>query len=198
MHPQIMTAAPASPYPPFTVARLSSTARRAAWRCIGFANILCALVVGCASPPAARSGADVEAGEAKVPAGRARNAAPDAADESSSPRSPSASLPWLTPSRIRAAVRAHHGDFQACQALGDVLSQRADGMVTVGWAVRANGSVNQVTLGPSTFSSDSINTCVLSVARQVTFPPSAAPAEVSWTVEFRGASRGPLADATPR
>ena len=109
-----------------------------------------------------------------------------------------ADLPWLSPSHIGAAVRAHHRDFQACQALGDVLARRVDGAVTVGWAVRANGSVNRVTLGPSTFASVSINTCVLDVARQVTFPRSAAPTQVSWTVKFRGAPQQPLADATVR
>jgi hypothetical protein len=107
-------------------------------------------------------------------------------------------LPWLSPSHIGAAVRAHHGEFQACQALGDLESRREDGAVTVGWLVRPDGSVNDVTLGPSTFASNSINTCVLDVAKQVTFPRSAAPTNVSWTVKFLGASSGTLASATLR
>jgi len=109
-----------------------------------------------------------------------------------------ADLPWLSPSHIGAAVREHHADFQACQALGDLESQREDGAVTVGWAVQANGSVKGVTLGSSTFVSDDINDCVLGVAKEVTFPASAAPTEVSWTVKFRGAAPAPLADATLR
>ena len=39
---------------------------------------------------------------------------------------------------------------------------------------------------------------LLGVAKQVTFPASAAPTQVSWTVKFRGAPHAPLADATPR
>ena len=105
---------------------------------------------------------------------------------------------WLSPSRVGAAVRAHHEDFQACQALGDLESRREDGAVTVAWAVKADGSVNGVTVGPSTFASRSINACVLDVARQVSFPRSAAPTHVSWTVKFRSAPEGPLADASLR
>jgi hypothetical protein len=109
-----------------------------------------------------------------------------------------ADLPWLSPSHIGAAVRERHADFQACQALGDLESQREDGAVTVGWAVQANGSVKGVTLGSSTFVSNGINDCVLGVAKKVMFPASAAPTQVSWTVKFRGAPPAPLADATVR
>jgi hypothetical protein len=109
-----------------------------------------------------------------------------------------ADLPWLSPSHIGAAVRERHADFQACQALADLESQREDGAVTVGWAVQANGSVKGVTLGSSTFTSHGINACVLSVAKKVMFPASAAPTQVSWTVKFRGAPPAPLADATVR
>lgn len=105
-------------------------------------------------------------------------------------------LDWLSPSHVGAAVRAHHGDFQACQALGDLESRREDGAVTVGWLVKPDGSVNQVTVGHSTFTSRRINACVLDVARQVTFPRSAAPTQVSWTVKFRGAPEGALAAST--
>jgi hypothetical protein len=107
-------------------------------------------------------------------------------------------LPYLSPSHVGAAVRAHHADFQACQALGDLESQREDGAVTVGWAVQPSGNVKGVTLGSSTFASQGINACVLGVAKKVTFPASAAPTQVSWTVKFRGAPHAPLADATPR
>lgn len=110
----------------------------------------------------------------------------------------SAELPWLSPSHIGAAVREHHGDFQACQALGDLMSRREDGSITVGWAVQANGTVKQVTVGPTSFESSRINGCVLGVAKQVRFPASAAPTQVSWTVKFRGAGHEPMADATPR
>jgi hypothetical protein len=107
---------------------------------------------------------------------------------------PEPEVSWLSPSHIGAAVRAHHVEFQACQALGDLESQREDGAVTVGWLVKADGSVKGVTVGHSTFASQNINACVLDVARQVTFPRSAAPTQVSWTVKFRGAPHGALAD----
>jgi hypothetical protein len=169
---------------------------------------MCA-IVGCATPPpVARDAADGRVLEQDIarsprPAVRSNEAVPALLavanqDVGANPNLSDADLPWLSPSHIGAAVRAHIVDFQACQALGDVLAQRVDGAVTVGWAVRANGSVNQVTLGPSTFVGDSINTCVLDVARQVTFPRSAAPTQVSWTVKFRGASHGTMADATVR
>jgi hypothetical protein len=125
-------------------------------------------------------------------------ASPVAHDVGSQQDEPEPEVSWLSPSHIGAAVRAHHVEFQACQALGDLESQREDGAVTVGWLVKADGSVNGVTVGHSTFVSQSINACVLDVARQVTFPRSAAPTQVSWTVKFRGAPHGRLADASSR
>lgn len=182
---------------------------RAAWRCLGFLCVF-GTVSGCAtaaSPP--RSVADEQplaAAARATPASeeRAIGDAPRAMTVSASAHDHAASselivrgdLPWLSPSHIGAAVRAHHSDFQACQALGDLESQREDGAVTVGWAVRANGSVKGVTLGSTTFASEGVNACVLGVAKKVTFPASAAPTQVSWTVKFRGAPLAPLADAT--
>jgi hypothetical protein len=166
--------------------------------------MMCA-IVGCAPPPSARDAADLRSADelapnAPVAGNELENAepAPVMSVAAVPERERATSLPWLSASLVGAAVRAHRDDFQACQALGDVLSQRADGAVTVGWAVRADGSVHQVTLGRSTFSQATINECVLRVALQVTFPASAAPTQVSWTVQFRGAPQGPLADATPR
>jgi hypothetical protein len=204
MHRNITTAASVAPTSRFTSEKHANAPRRAIWNCLGFVGVMCALV-GCATAPSPRGPADIEGreqGEPRASTGLV-SAAPRASTgvngaESSDDAAAMARLPWLSPSHVGAAVRAHRDDFQACQALGDVLSQREDGAVTVGWAVRANGSVNRVTLGPSTFQSASINSCVLGVARQVKFPRSASPAEVSWTVQFRGASHGPLADATLR
>jgi hypothetical protein len=107
-------------------------------------------------------------------------------------------LAWLSPHRIGAAVRAHQSEFTACQALADMESRQREGSVTVGWLVEPDGSVNDVKVGPSTFSSSTVNDCVLAVARGVTFPPSPAPTYVSWTVRFRGpSSSGPIAEAAP-
>jgi hypothetical protein len=50
-------------------------------------------------------------------------------------------------------------------------------------------------VGQSSFDSHRVNDCVLSVAKQVTFPASPAPTQVSWTVKFRGAASEPLAGA---
>jgi hypothetical protein len=208
MHRNLKSAAVISPSPRLIWTKQSNGTHPRAWHCLGFVGLVCA-IVGCATPPpVARDAADgrvLEADSARAPQPSVRSGEAEPAllavaqqDVGVSPNLSDADLPWLSPSHIGAAVRAHHGDFQACQALGDVLARRVDGAVTVGWAVRANGSVHQVTLGPSTFVSDSINTCVLEVARQVTFPRSAAPTQVSWTVKFRGASHGPMADATLR
>lgn len=115
--------------------------------------------------------------------------APNAADR--------AELPWLSPRHVGAAVRAHHGAFRACQTLADMSSQHRDGAVTVGWLVKTDGSVDDVTVGPSSFESARVNHCVLSVAKRVTFPPSSVQAHVSWTVKFRGTSDASLAEAGP-
>ena len=156
-------------------------------------------LVGCA-------GASTPARDASAPAhaeAHALVAAPSttrpAIERASAHAAPHAEeLSWLSPSHVGAAVRAHHGDFQACQALGDLESGREDGAITVGWLVRPDGSVNEVTVGPTTFRSARINACVLDVAKQVTFPPSAATTNVSWTVKFRGASHAPVAEANLR
>jgi hypothetical protein len=207
MHRNLKSAALVSPSPRLPWNKPSNGTRQTAWHCLGFAGIMCA-IVGCATPyPVARAadGRALEEDTARPPRPAVRpNGAEPALlavanqDVGVSANLSDADLPWLSPSHIGAALREHHGDFQACQALGDVLARRVDGAVTVDWAVRANGSVHQVTLGPSTFVGDSINSCVLDVARQVTFPRSAAPTQVSWIVTFRGASREPMADATVR
>jgi hypothetical protein len=95
---------------------------------------------------------------------------------------------------VAAAVRAQEPAFVACKAFNDEASTR-DGVVTVGWLVDPDGSVAEVTLGRSTFASDLVNECVLSVARQVTFPASASSAPVFWTIQLRGAESGPFAEA---
>lgn len=184
--------------------------RRALAHGFGFVCVIGA-VSACATAAApARDAADEQASAAlatsaprsantgigEASTARASSTAPAMSVDSA--RGAGVELPWLSPSHIGAAVRARHADFQACQALADLEAQREDGSVTVGWAVQANGSVKGVTLGSSTFASEGINACVLGVAKQVTFPASAAPTQVSWTVKFRGAPPSPLADATPR
>jgi hypothetical protein len=167
------------------------------------AAVMCG-AVACAAPrPPARGaslGEHLELASTEAPtAGHARSSDGDSSETRFAASGGSGDdLPWLSPSHVGAAVRAHSGDFQACQALGDLESRREDGAVTVGWFVRPDGSVNDVTLGPSTFASSSINSCVLDVAKHVTFPRSAAPTNVSWTVKFRGASTATLASATLR
>jgi len=104
-------------------------------------------------------------------------------------------LPWLSPSHVAAAVRVQEAAFGACQELDSSPPQGRDDAVTVGWLVGANGTVTDVTLGQSTFTSALVNDCVLSVARQVTFPASASSAQVVWTVRLRAAEGGPFAEA---
>jgi outer membrane biosynthesis protein TonB len=104
----------------------------------------------------------------------------------------------LSVSRVGAAVRAHQDDFYACQALAGLESLRQDGAVKVGWLVNEDGSVEKVRVGASTFKSAKVNDCVLSVARNIHFPASAASTEISWTVEFRGVTGGPVADVGSR
>jgi hypothetical protein len=202
MHRNTRTAAPRVPSPRLTRNEPSHGRPRAVWHWIGLATLVGA-IGACAAPPLPRDAADVTVeGELEtnglVPIEPRAERVSSGKQPMDAEGATAARLPWLSSSHIGVAVRAHSDDFQSCQALGDVLSQREDGRVTVGWAVRPNGSVHHVTLGPSTFRSDSINSCVLGVARQVTFPPSAAATEVSWTLQFRGASHEPMATATLR
>jgi TonB family protein len=131
-------------------------------------------------------------------------ARPDPAPHSPTPRAAvpqhdsDANLVWLSPRHVGAAVRAHQGAFSACQTLADAGARSQTGAVTVAWWVQANGRVAKVSVGPSSFESHRVNDCVLSVAKQVTFPASPAPTQVSWTVKFRGAANGRLAAAGSR
>lgn len=109
-----------------------------------------------------------------------------------------ASLVWLSPRHVGAAVRAHQGAFSACQTLADAGARSKTGAVTLAWLVQADGRVARVSVGQSSFESHRVNDCVLSVAKQVTFPASPAPTQVSWTVKFRGAASEPLAEAGAR
>ena len=162
------------------------------------------LVLGCSS--ATRVGPDASSPATPVEPKRSLDASPfeveaarDVEDVASTPRpSPPtahAELAWLSPGHIGAAVRAHHGAFTACQTLADTSARHSEGVVTLGWLVKTDGSVADVTVGPSSFESERVNHCVLSVAKRVTFPPSSVQARVSWRVKFRGASNAPLAEA---
>jgi hypothetical protein len=104
-------------------------------------------------------------------------------------------LAWLSPSHVAAAVREQEPAFGACQELGNEARSR-EGAITVGWLVGADGSVSEVTLGRTTFTSDLVNDCMLSVARKVTFPASQSSAQVFWTVRLRGSDDEPLAEAS--
>lgn len=201
MHPPLASTALILPSPLSSLKKaVSKGTRRAACHCLGVAVILY-VGLGCAAPVSpVRDAADERAQLAtSTPlAAAADTSPPRRVDPSTASDASGADLPWLSPTHVGAAVRAHHGEFQACQALGDLESRREDGAVTVGWAVQADGSVKRVAVDASTFASDRINACVLGVAKQVTFPRSASPSDVSWTVKFRGAAHAPLADATPR
>ena len=191
-------AAGVAPAPRSFVQEQIEITRRAASHCLGFAAVMYALV-GCAGAgtPALNAAAPAHA-ETPVAVAAPSPARPAVERASTHVAPHDEELPWLSPSHVGAAVRAHHGDFQACQALGDLESSREDGAITVGWLVRPDGGVKDVTVGPTTFRSARINACVLDVAKQVTFPPSAATTNVSWTVKFRGASHAPVAEANLR
>jgi hypothetical protein len=162
--------------------------------------------LGCAAAPAAAQSPAQEptASEGETAAERAgsiehheRTSAHDGelVRVSTNGGAPSRVLPWLSPSHVAAAVRAQEPAFVACQAFSNDTSARS-GAITVGWLVDPDGSVAEVTLGRSTFASDLVNECVLSVARQVTFPASASSAQVFWTIRLSGTERGPFATAT--
>lgn len=173
----------------------------AQWARVGITPVLFAL--GCSSgrtpahaPEASSSTSDTISDGAAASPSHPQSAS-RAAEPAAPPRASRAAtgpvLPWLSPSHVAAAVRAQEPAFGACQTLGNSPSR--DGAVTVGWLVGPDGSVANVTLGKSTFTSELVNQCVLSVARQVTFPASASTAQVYWTVRLRGSEAGPIAEA---
>jgi hypothetical protein len=104
---------------------------------------------------------------------------------------------WLSARHISQAVQAQRAAFSACRTLGDADEPRRDSAVTLGWAVTANGGVRRVTIDQSTFDSTQVNDCILSVARDVRFPASTAPTEVSWTVRFQRSAGNRLAGTDP-
>jgi TonB family protein len=104
-------------------------------------------------------------------------------------------LSWLSPRHVGAAVRAQQEAFSACQTLADLEARPRDGAVTLSWSVSADGSVEAVALGDSSFDSESVDDCVLAVAKKVSFPASPARTQVSWTVKFTSLGREPLAEA---
>jgi hypothetical protein len=166
---------------------------------IGAPYMFClSLGLGCASREA-----DVRAPDAQRVAPAHQNVAASSAAgrKSGTPRtldahnSPQRRLSWLGPSHVGAAVREHEAAFGACQTLGDAGARARDGAITVGWLVDADGSVAEVSLARSSFTSPLVNDCVLSVARQVTFPASASATQVSWTVRLQSTADGTLADA---
>jgi TonB family protein len=138
------------------------------------------------------------------PVSAATNAAPEGAPaesaegESSSSgthTSPGRALSWLSPRHVGAAVRAQQQAFSACQTLAGLEGPPRDAAVTLSWSVSADGSVDDVAVGESSFDSESVDDCVLAVARKVSFPASPARTQVSWTVKFTGLGREPLAEA---
>jgi len=173
----------------------------AQWACVGIAPVLFAL--GCSSgrTPAHTPEASISSSDAISEGAEPSPSDPEHAPRSTAPAAPAHAsrarsgpvLPWLSPSHVAAAVRAQEPAFGACQTLGNSPSR--DGAVAVGWLVGPDGSVANVTLGNSTFSSELVNQCVLSVARQVTFPASASSAQVYWTVRLRGSEAGAIAEA---
>jgi outer membrane biosynthesis protein TonB len=173
----------------------------AQWACVGIAPVLLAL--GCSSgrTPAHAPEASTSSNEASLEGAEPSPSDSEHAAQAATPAVPTRAsraqsgpvLPWLSPSHVAAAVRAQEPAFGACQTLGNSPSR--EGAVTVGWLVGPDGSVANVTLGKSTFTSELVNQCVLSVARQVAFPASASSAQVYWTVRLRGSEAGPIAEA---
>ena len=175
--------------------------RNAQWACVGIAPVLFALGCSSARAPAHAPEASISSGEATHDGVEPSPSQPGKSPQAAAPAAPARTaraqkgpvLPWLSPSHVAAAVRAQEPAFGACQTLGNSPSR--DGAVTVGWLVGPDGSVANVTLGQSTFTSELVNQCLLSVARQVTFPASASSAQVYWTVRLRGSEAGPIAEA---
>lgn len=104
-----------------------------------------------------------------------------------------AATAWLDSRAVANAVRPHHGAFNTCHRLAASSALNEQGEVTVGWLVQPSGIIEETRVARSTFSNSDVSDCVLSVAMRVKFPASRSPAEVSWTVRFRGSVDGRLA-----
>ncbi len=90
----------------------------------------------------------------------------------------------LEPAQISAVVRAGYLAFGGCQAL-DAEAQSRDGVVTVDWIVRPDGTVNEVSVIASSFASPQVDDCVADVARGLKFPEADATTRVAWKVRFQ-------------
>jgi TonB family protein len=95
----------------------------------------------------------------------------------------------LEPAEISAVVRAGYLAFGGCQAL-DADAQSRDGVVTVDWIVRPDGTVNDVSVIDSSFGSAQVDDCVADVARGLRFPEAGSSTRVAWKVRFQ-AQGGP-------
>ena len=90
----------------------------------------------------------------------------------------------LDPYQVSEVVRAGYWAFGGCQAL-DSDAQNRDGIVTVDWLVRPDGTVNEVTVIESSFDSPQVDDCVADVARGLKFPEAEASTRVAWKVKFQ-------------
>jgi hypothetical protein len=182
---------------PYSFPSTGSRLRLGRWIYAALLGVGCTHAPARPGPGAPSSSADVAAARLEAEPGTQSNSSEDSGvhEAASSSRERGARLASLSPRHVGAAVREQYEAFSACQALADIETLKRDGAVTVGWLVETDGSIKAVNVAATTFSSVRVNECVLGAARQVRFPATASRAEVTWTVNFRGAAGGPVAEA---
>ena len=89
--------------------------------------------------------------------------------------------------QIAEVVRSGYLAFGGCQALADD-GQGREGVVTVDWLVRPDGSVSNVTVVDSSYQSAQVDDCVAAVAKGLRFPEAAGSTRVAWKVRFQALS----------
>ena len=86
--------------------------------------------------------------------------------------------------QISEVVRSGYLAFGGCQALAED-AQNQDGVVTVDWLVRPDGSVSNVTVVDSSYQNAQVDDCVAAVAKGLRFPEAAGSTRVAWKVRFQ-------------
>jgi TonB family protein len=89
--------------------------------------------------------------------------------------------------QISEVVRSGYLAFGGCQALADGAQGR-EGVVTVDWLVRPDGSVSNVTVVDSSYQSAQVDDCVAAVAKGLRFPEADGSTRVAWKVRFQALS----------
>ena len=99
----------------------------------------------------------------------------------------------LERSRVKTVVLSNFDAFRGCHTLEYGDGQPIEGKLVLDWQIEADGSVETAHVPESSFENPNLDACVVRVMKNISFPRSSAPTEVSWTFRFQSASDAQLA-----